>query len=116
MARPLNRHAIIVMAVKLVQPGRLSDVVEGVKRILPDVPEYNKLKSGVQSELATLRDSKLVCLYEGQRYMLTDRGEHFFHQTGIAYLIEARRMYLLKETRKASRKARSDTRDRSLLQ
>ncbi|WP_144036184.1 hypothetical protein [Sphingomonas jeddahensis] len=116
MAQALNRHAIVVMAVKLVQPGRLGDIVEGVKRILTDVPEYAALKHSVHIEIETLRNNSFLCLYEGQRYMLTDKGEHFFQQTGISYLIEARRMHLLKETRKRNRARRSGTRDRSLLQ
>lgn len=116
MAQALNRHAIVILSIKLVQPGRLSDIVEGVKRILTDLPDYVALKRSINTELHTLRDNDFICLYEGQRYMLTEKGEHFFQQTGIAYLIEARRMHLLKETRRRNRQVRSGTRDRSLLQ
>lgn len=116
MARPLNRHTITILAIKLVQPGRLADITEGVRRILPETPDYTILKQGVHAEIEVLRENGLVCLYEGQRYMLTEKGEQFSNQTGIEYLIEARRMHLLKETRKATQGKRSGTRDRSLLQ
>jgi hypothetical protein len=116
MAKTLNRHTLVVMAVKLVQPGKLSDVVEGLQRIVASTPEYKSLKEGVRSELEQLVISGLVEIYAGQRYMLTSRGEAFSGQTGIEYLIEARRMYLLKETRRTMKSTRSDARNRSLLQ
>lgn len=116
MAQPLNRHAIVLLAVKLVQPGKLADIVEGVHRILPSHPEYDKLKKDVRKELETLITARLVQPYEGQRYMLTSTGELQANTSGIAYLIEARRMYLLKETRRANQRKRGSTRNRSLLQ
>jgi len=116
VAQPLNRHAIVALAVKLVQPGKLADIVEGVRRILPDNPAYDQLKEDVRKELNTLMMAGLVEQYEGQRYMLTSNGVTQTNSSGIAYLIEARRMYLLKETRKASLRKRGSTRDRSLQQ
>lgn len=89
------------MAVKLVQPGRLADVTEGVQRLIKNPPSYPNLKEGVRKELDSLRSSGLVCLYHGQRYVLTSKGEGHINESGIAYLIEARRMFLLKETRRS---------------
>lgn len=116
MAQTLNRHAIVLLGVKLVQPGKLADVVEGVRRLLPETPEYDQLKTDVRKELETLAVAGLVKLYAGQRYVLTEKGVFQTNDSGIAYLIEARRMYLLKETRKANLRMRSSTRDRSLQQ
>lgn len=116
MALALNRTTIIVLAIKLVQPGRLADIVEGVTRLLPNAPDYAALKSGVRKEIQILREAELVQLYEGQRYILTRRGEQLATETGIGHSIEARRMFLLKETRKGRPDRRSSTRVRSLLQ
>ena len=100
MAASLNRTAIIAMAVKLVQPGKLADITDGVVRLIKDSPAYDILKESVRIELESLREGGLVCLYHGQRYILTAKGESFVDESGLSYLIEARRMYLLKETRK----------------
>lgn len=116
MAQALNRHAIVILALKLVQPARLADVTEGVKRLLPETPDYAKLKEGVKDEIDALIQARLIKSYHGQRYVLSPRGETYFSASGIAYQIEARRMYLLKETRRASLGRRSGTRNGSLEQ
>jgi hypothetical protein len=116
MVNAVNRYTITVMAVKLVQPGRLADITEGVRRLLSSTPDYATLKEGVREELESLRSAGLVCLYHGQRYVLTKRGEVFSNQSGIEHQIEARRMYLLKESRATRLRQRSGTRTGSLKQ
>lgn len=117
MVEKIDNQTITTMAVKLVQPGKISDVTEGVLRLLSqDVGDREKIKSGVQKQLVHLIEAGLVEKYTGGRYVLSANGEAFIESTGIRYLIDARRMYLLKETRKLKSDLRSDTRNRSLRQ
>lgn len=116
MARALDRRTVVALAVKLVSPGRLADVTDGVTRLLPATSNQIDLKTSIKAELMSLIQSGIVAEYTGQRYELTEFGQSFVADSGISYLVEVRRMYLLKETRKASVDTRSGTRDRSLQQ
>lgn len=113
MAKPLDLM-MVLMAIRLVQPGRLADIVEGVSRLTPMDTIYAELKKTVSERINTLRDEGYICLYRGQRYLLTAKGRNVLEDTGIKLKIDARRLFLLKETRKASVALRSNTRDGSL--
>jgi hypothetical protein len=107
---------LVLLSVKLVQPGMLGDVVEGIHRLLPtDVHEKIK-KEDIKTHLERLKALDLVFLYEGRRYMLTDNGRDVLFASGIKQKMDARRLHLLKETRRDSYRVRSDARDRSLKQ
>jgi hypothetical protein len=93
---------LVAMAVKLVQPGLLSDVVSGVQRLVPNTIDWEVTTERVRYQLQRLRQARLAELYEGRRYMLTARGEQLVSDTGIKLQIDARRMFLLKETRRAN--------------
>lgn len=107
---------LVLLAIRLVQPGRLADILEGISRLSEiDVtgPETRKL---VSRRLEALREGDFICLYTGQRYMLLPKGSEVVETTGIKLQIDHRRMYLLKETRRGSPKVRSGARDGSLQQ
>lgn len=105
---------LVLLALRLVQPGKLSDVVDGVARLLGSEPTGNDFKKVVSHRLEALRESDFVCLYGKQRYMLTNAGKEVVEVTGIKLQIDHRRMFLLKETRRANAKVRSGARDGSL--
>lgn len=106
----------VLMAIKLVQPGRLADIADGVQRLLPYEVEVSALKKALARQLPDFRAAGLICLYQGQRYMLTPAGESFMEDTGIRLQIDERRMFLLKETRRANNALRSGARDGLLKQ
>lgn len=116
MADTIRDEALILFAVKLVQPGMLRDVTEGLQRLAPASVSLTKLKENVKERLEAFREQGFVCLYAGRRYMLTSRGEAAVEESGIRPQIEARRMFLLKETRRSMKSQRSDTRARLLQQ
>ena len=116
MESSIRDEALILFAVKLVQPGMLRDITEGLGRLIPLEIPIEKLKEEVRQNLELFREQGVVCLYAGRRYMLTPRGEAVVEDSGIRPQIEARRMFLLKETRRAMRSERGDTHDRPLLQ
>ena len=105
---------VVLLAVKLVQPGQLRDVTEGVIRLIPDLEPQPSLKQGVSRIIGDLREQDLICLYAGSRYMLTGKGQSYVEASGIKAKIDARRFFLLKETRKRNQWARSDARKRPL--
>lgn len=105
---------VLLMAVRLVQPGRVSDIIEGVQRILPYETDAESIKRSIGHRLQQFRETDLICLYAGQRYMLRPKGQEIVESAGIKLDVDDRRMFLLKETRRASQRARSDTREGSL--
>lgn len=110
------RPIFVVMAIRLVQPGRLSDVLEGIGLIIPDAGNNPISKDEVSKMLGTLREQDLVCLYGGQRYELTSKGNVFLEGAEIKDEIDIRRVFLLKASRRDNPPSRSDTRDGSLQQ
>jgi hypothetical protein len=102
------------MAIRFVQPGRISDVVEGVQRLLPYQIDENRLKKTIAHRLLQFRQDELVCLYAGQRYMLLPGGEAIVEAAGLRSDIDERRMFLLKETRRANPPRRGDAHEGSL--
>jgi hypothetical protein len=92
---------LVILSVKLVQPGLLGDIAEGVGRISTPSQERDLAKAEVAWYLQRLRELDFVRLYAGRRYMLTDAGEAYVAHTGIKLKIDARRMFLLKETRRS---------------
>lgn len=108
--------SLVLLAVRLVQPGRLADVVEGIARLTGDVLDERRAKPTVSARLASLREADFVCLYRGQRYMLRPKGREVVEVTGIKLQIDQRRMFLLKETRRANARVRSGARDGLLQQ
>lgn len=106
----------VLLAIKLIQPGLLSDVLEGMFRLLPDDFHSSIKKDDLRRQLEILRARKLVCLYEGRRYMLTTPGNDYVSAVEIKQKIDARRLHLLKETRRDRFRKRSGTRDGSLQQ
>jgi hypothetical protein len=107
---------LALMSVKLVQPGLLSDVAEGFTRLDPSNLSAIDTKAKIKAQLDLMIERKLVFLYAHRRYMLTSAGEMVVESSGIREKMEARRLFLLKQTRKASVRSRSGTRDRSLYQ
>lgn len=108
------RPAMVLMAVSLVQPGILGDVVEGIQRLIEDKLDYAALKARVGKLMPILIENGLVELYAGRRYVVSTKGKTALEASEIRHQIEARRMYLLKETRRHMVSARSGTRDGSL--
>lgn len=106
----------VLLSLKLIQPGMLGDVVEGMLRLLPEQFHTLVRKEDVRRQLDILRERKLVCLYAGRRYMLTQPGADYVSAVEIKQKIDARRLYLLKETRRDTFQKRSGTRDGSLQQ
>lgn len=106
----------VLLSLKLIQPGFLGDVVEGLYRLLPEQFHPLVQKEDVRRQLEILRDRKLVCLYAGRRYMLTQPGADYVSSAEIKQKIDARRLYLLKETRRDRFRKRSGTRVGSLQQ
>ena len=107
---------VTLFAVKLVQPGRKGDIVDGVRRLIKLDVENKKISSTIDQHISDLREGGMVFLYAGTRYMLTARGQSYIEASGIKAKIDARRFYLLKETRKDMQRMRSDTRERPLQQ
>jgi len=105
---------MVLLAVRLVQPGRLADIVEGLARLVGEQFDYVKAKKVVAARLDALREGDFICLYSGQRYMLRPKGREVVEVTGIKLQIDHRRMFLLKETRRANSAVRSGARDGSL--
>lgn len=108
--------SVVLMAVRLIQPGLLGDVYEGVLRLVPTEDSGNISKEDVKAQLLRLKQTGLVMAYEGRRYMLTESGRAFIAELGLKVQIDARRMHLLKETRPRRLRLRSGTRDGSLQQ
>ena len=104
---------LVLMSVRLVQPGRLGDVLEGVNILLPEGASTIK-KDDVATIIGKLRDANLICLYAGQRYELTSKGNQALEDANIKDDIDVRRIFLLKASRRDSPPLRSDTRDGSL--
>ncbi len=115
MAKPVS-SMLLLFAVRLVQPGRLGDIAEGMQRLSPTDENFLLQKERISELLQSLRDAKLICMYKGQRYLLTDSGRSAVESSGIKLKVDERRMYLLKEARRAMRSERSSARDRSLQQ
>ena len=113
--RDLIDAPIVAMAIKLVQPCLLGDVLEGVKRLLPVDIQFDD-RDIVSSFIKRLISENIVQVYTGRRYILTEIGEDLVQATGVRYQLDVRRMFLLSETRRSSLRLRSDTRDRSLQQ
>jgi len=116
MENSIRDEVLVLFAVKLVQPGMLRDVSEGLERLAPTGLSLFDLKKQVRQRLEEFKEQGVVCLYAGRRYMLTGHGERAVEEAGIRPQIEARRWFLLKETRRAMQSERSDTRDRLLQQ
>lgn len=116
MARSRIQPIIVLMAIRLVQPGRLSDVLEGMELIAPDVVGENLDKGSLSEMLSELREEDFVCLYSGQRYELTGKGNTALEAADIKDEIDIRRIFLLKASRRDNPPWRSDTRDGSLKQ
>jgi hypothetical protein len=114
MSEKLDRATATLMALKLVEPGQLRDIAAGLQRLFRSVQSYERAKLIVEDQVPWLRETGLVCLYHGSRYLLTDEGKAFVARTGLWEKLENRRMFLLKESRKSSFKWRSNTRDGSL--
>ena len=115
MTEPTTR-LLTLLSVKLVQPGLLGDVYEGYLRLAPPTLGASAEKAGIKRELEQLVWRGVICLYAERRYMLTSDGESLVEESGVREKMESRRLFLLKETRKAMQRARSGTRDRSLNQ
>ena len=109
-------RTLIALALKLVQPALLGDVVAGVRRLIPTSLDWEPLTEETRKQLSIMRDTGLVKLYEGRRYMLTQEGQKVVRDTGLGLEVDARRMFLLKETRRSKSIRRGGTRDRSLQQ
>jgi hypothetical protein len=116
MARTAVDQVVVLMSLKVVQPALLSDVYEGVQRLIPPSVAAAIKKEDIRQQLVRLHELDLVCLYAGRRYMLTDAGRDYVAITGIRLKLDARRMFLLKETRRRNVHLRSGTRDGSLKQ
>jgi hypothetical protein len=108
--------SLVLLAIRLVQPGRLSDIVEGINRLTGAALDSAQVKAAVAGRLSALRDADFVCLYTGQRYMLRPKGREVVEITGIKLQIDHRRMFLLKETRRANDRVRSGARNGLLQQ
>lgn len=109
-------QVLILMAVKLVQPGRLGDVTEGVLRLVSKMSFSQPLKALVREVLTDLKSSGYVEVYPVGRYILTEKGQSAIAASGAKANIDSRRFFLLKETRKNMQGKRSDTRNRPLQQ
>jgi hypothetical protein len=105
-----------MIAVKLVQPGLLQDVTEGVQRVAPENLRASVKSDAVRDQLERLRNIGFIELYAGRRYTLTERGNVYITTSGIKYKMDARRLFLLRETRRNMVSGRSGARDGSLKQ
>lgn len=101
----------VLMAVKLVQPGMLSDIVSGLIFLVPESLRVRINKENAKKTLERALELGFVRLYEGRRYMLTDLGEGFIAASKLSPQLSARRLFLLKDTRRRSLPLRSDTRE-----
>lgn len=90
---------LTLLSVRLVQPGMLGDVHQGVSRLNPDQLSPAISKEQVHAELEQLIELGLVARYAVRRYELTAEGTNYVNGSGIPEKIDGRRMYLLKETR-----------------
>jgi hypothetical protein len=102
-------HLLIIFAIKLVQPCQINDVVEGIVRLIPNADVSKIDKNEVRAQLLRLRDAGIIRLYGTRRYMLTAGGEDYAGDAGLRLKIDARRMFLLGETRRARFQLRSDS-------
>lgn len=116
MAKFRLQPIFVIMAVRLVQPGRLADVLEGVELIIPGAESQSLNKTKLAEMLSELREQGLVCLYAGQRYELTARGNAYLEAAEIKEEVDTRRIFLLKASRRDNPPMRSDTRNGSLKQ
>ena len=116
MTKPRLKPLFVLMAVRLVQPGRLSDVLEGLSLIIPSQDLLLPEKDQLAHLLGELRNQDLVCLYSGQRYELTARGNAVLERAEIKEEVDVRRIFLLKASRRDNSRWRSDARDGSLKQ
>ena len=107
---------LVLLAVKLGEPGLLSDIEEAYRRLDPNPSLGTDIKPLIKDQLVNLERSRMIHLYSGRRYMLTDKGVDRLAMSGLRAKVDQRRMYLLKETRRNSLAARSDTRNRLLKQ
>lgn len=100
MDQSRHLHGILtLLAVRLVQPGMLGDVHQGVVRLDPNAASRQISKEQVHDELERLIELGLVARYAVRRYELTAEGTSYVNGSGIPEKIDGRRMYLLKETR-----------------
>lgn len=109
---------LLLLAVKLAQPGILGDVAQAYTRLEPvDLLRDPALpKDEIRARLEHLIAQRFVWLYAGRRYMITTSGDRYVFASGLRAQIDSRRFYLLKETRKARVLSRSGARDRQLKQ
>lgn len=107
---------LLLLAIKLSQPGRISDVEDAYLRLEPEDMIGAPSKRDVRSHLERLIFEKYVWLYAGKRYVLTRAGERYIALSGLRLDLDMRRLYLLKETRVRSLSARGDTHDWPLKQ
>ena len=110
---------LLMLAIQLAQPGILGDVAEAYERLAPaDAFEGHAHwdKQDIRIRLEHLIGLRMAWLFAGRRYMLTRNGERYLGNSGLRSQLDGRRLYLLKETRKASVAARSDARDGPLKQ
>ena len=109
---------LLLLAVQLAQPGILGDVAQAYVRLEPTdlLADVVLPKHDIRERLEHLIAQRFVWLYAGRRYMLTRSGERYVGASGLRAQIDSRRLYLLKETRKATLGSRSDARDRQLKQ
>lgn len=107
---------LLLLAIRLAQPGQLSDIVEAYERLEPPDLEERPPKPDVKAHIDRLVAQKYAWMYTGRRYMLTRAGDRYLGAAGLRLQLDARRLYLLKETRKRSLSRRSDARDWPLKQ
>ena len=116
MRDDVGDEILTLAAVKLAQPGLLSDITDAYDRLKPETLDPREAKKDIHDRLARLVMFKLVRLYAGRRYMLTSKGESRMALSGLRVQVDQRRLHLLKETRRNNLAERSDTRDRLLKQ
>lgn len=102
---------VIILSLRLAQPAMLGDVYEGVQRLMGKGFPKEYTKDNLHDALLRLEDASVVKAYYRRRYMLTDRGDKLVSQFEMGPQMDARRMFLLKDTRKLTLRQRSDTRD-----
>ncbi len=107
---------LLLLAIKLAQPGRIADVEDAYGRLEPVDMEPAPSKRDIKAHLERLIHQKHVWLYAGSRYMLTRAGERYVALSGLRLDLDMRRLYLLKETRMRSVPRRGDTHDWPLKQ
>ena len=109
-SRGILDEVLLLLAVRLAQPGMLSDIVDAYERLEPPGLGQKPSKDVIQDQLRRLVELRHAWLYTDRRYMLTRSGERVLATAGLRIEVDARRLYLLKETRKRSYRRRSDTR------